>query len=195
MDETRVLAICGSLRAQSWNLALTRELQRLAPAGMEVELYERLRELPLYDQDLDTEDPPEPVADLRARIAAADGLLIVTPEYNYSLPGGLKNAIDWASRMPGGTPVLAGTPSAIAGAAPTNFGSVRAQLALRQVLLWTNTPVVTKPELIVFRAQERFDEHGSLVDETTIELARGLMSALADLVALHANARPALVGA
>jgi chromate reductase len=120
MDETRILAICGSLRAQSWNLALTRELQRLAPAGMEVELYERLRELPLYDEDLDTEDPPEPAADLRARIAAADGLLIVTPEYNYSLPGGLKNAIDWASRMPGGTPVLTGRPSAIAGAGPTS---------------------------------------------------------------------------
>jgi chromate reductase len=185
----RILAICGSLRARSYNLMLTRAAQALAPVGMEIELYDRLGELPLYDQDRDTATPPEPVADLRARIRAADGLLLVTPEFNYSIPGVLKNALDWASREPEGTPSLRGKPTAIAGAAPTNFGSVRAQLALRQVFVWTNTPLVVKPEVIVFRAQERFDEDGTLTDETTAGLVRDLLDALGELIDLHARVR------
>jgi len=177
-----VLAIPGSLRKQSFNAALARAAQRLAPDAMRMEIYDRLADIPPYDEDADVITPPEPVADLRARIEAADGLLIVTPEYNYSLPGVLKNALDWAARSPDGIPALTGKPTAIAGAAPTNFGTVRAQLALRQMFVWTDTPVVVKPEVMVFRAHERFDGRGELVDETTVSLVRSLLQALTDLI-------------
>lgn len=118
--------------------------------------------------------------DLRRRIAEADGLLIATPEFNYSFPGTLKNAIDWASTdwtRQEGLP-LHRKPVAIMGAAPTNFGTVRAQLALRQVFVWTDSDVVVKPEVQVFRSHERFDEQGNLTDETTIDLVRQLLGAL-----------------
>ncbi|MET7284077.1 NADPH-dependent FMN reductase [Kribbella sp. NPDC005582] len=135
--------------------------------------------MPHYNGDLDTDEKlPAQVRDLRDRIRAADGLLIATPEYNYSIPGGLKNAIDWASR-PSATSSLLHKPVAIIGAAPTNFGTVRAQLALRQVFVWTHSDVVVKPEVMVFRAHERFDEAGNLIDEGTITLVTDLVDALA----------------
>jgi chromate reductase len=149
----------------------------IAPAGMTIELYERLRELPPYDQDLDTDPAPEPVADLRRRVSAADGLLIATPEYNYGVPGVLKNAIDWALR-PSADSCLLGKPVAIIGAAPGNFGSVRAQLALRQSFPWIDARVVGKPELAVFRSHERFDADGNLIDETTSTLLTRVLDAL-----------------
>jgi chromate reductase len=177
MSELRILGISGSLRADSHNSALLRAAAKFAPAGVSVELYQGLRDLPPYDQDFDTEHPPAQVADLRARISAADGVLIATPEYNYGVPGALKNAIDWASR-PAATSSLKGKPVAIMGAAPTNFGGVRAQLALRQSFLWIDAKVVGKPEVIVFRSHERFDEGGNLVDEDTRDLLVGLLDAL-----------------
>src|SRR3712207_4025678 len=119
-----ILGLSGSLRAASHNTALLRAAAALAPDGMTVELYERMRELPPYDQDADTDRAPEPVVDLRRRVREADGLLIATPEYNYGVPGVLKNAIDWASR-PAADSCLLGKPVAIMGAAPTHFGSVR----------------------------------------------------------------------
>ncbi|MEV0176105.1 NADPH-dependent FMN reductase [Streptomyces sp. NPDC050803] len=181
----KILAISGSLRADSHNTALLRAAQKLQPNGMEIEIYEGLREVPPYDMDLDaTHLWPAPVADLRRRITEADGLLIATPEFNYSIPGTLKNALDWASTdwsRTTGSP-LRRKPTAIVGAAPTNFGSVRAQLALRQVFVWTESDVVVKPEVIAFRSHERFDEGGNLVDETTVALVRDLLAALADKV-------------
>lgn len=178
----KVLAISGSLRATSCNSALLSAAQKLQPGGMDIEVYEGLRDIPPYDMDLDAPELwPPPVVDLRRRIAEADGLLIATPEFNYSIPGVLKNALDWASTdwsKITGVPLHL-KPTAITGAAPTNFGSVRAQLALRQVFVWTHTDVVVKPEVIVFRAQERFDEAGNLVDEVTIALLRDLLDALA----------------
>ncbi|MFE9580411.1 NADPH-dependent FMN reductase [Nocardia sp. NPDC006044] len=176
----KILGISGSLRAESHNTALLRAAQKFS-SGLEIEIYDGLREIPPYDLDLDTpERRPAAVTDLRARITAADGLLIATPEFNYSIPGVLKNAIDWVSTdwtKTEGLP-LHRKPIAIMGAAPTQFGSVRAQLALRQVFVWTESDVVVKPEVIAFRSHERFDEAGQLVDETTIDLLTGLLAAL-----------------
>lgn len=180
MSGSKVLAISGSLRADSHNTALLRAAQKFN-TGLDIEIYDGLRDIPAYDQDLDTPHArPAAVADLRERINAADGLLIATPEFNYSIPGTLKNAIDWASTDWTGTeglPLLH-KPIAIMGAAPTQFGSVRAQLALRQVFVWTESYVVGKPEVIAFRSHERFDSDGNLVDETTIDLLRDLLYAL-----------------
>ncbi|MEV6522917.1 NADPH-dependent FMN reductase [Longispora sp. NPDC051575] len=181
MTDITVLGISGSLRAGSFNTALLRAARQLAPAGMTVELYEGLRDIPPYDGDTDTETPPEPVADLRRRISQADGVLFVTPEYNYSVPGVLKNAIDWASR-PAGHSSLTHKPVAIMGASPGNFGAVRAQLALRQSFVWINARMVVQPEVMVFKAGERFDEHGTLTDTTTAALVRKLLDALATTI-------------
>ncbi|RFU38485.1 NAD(P)H-dependent oxidoreductase [Actinomadura logoneensis] len=182
MRERTILGISGSLRADSYNTALLRAARKSTPPGVRVEVYDGLRDLPPYDMDLDVPDRrPAAAQDLRDRVNAADGLLIATPEFNYSVPGVLKNAIDWASTdWTGGegAPLLR-KPVAIAGAAPTQFGSVRAQLALRQVFLWTHSDVVVKPELIVFRAHERFDEGGNLTDEKTAGVLRELLDALA----------------
>ncbi|MFG2714840.1 NADPH-dependent FMN reductase [Streptomyces goshikiensis] len=181
MSEYKILAISGSLRASSHNTALLRAAQKHQPGGLNIEIYEGLRELPPYDQDLDNpQDRPAVVNELRRLVAEADGLLIATPEFNYSIPGSLKNAIDWISTdwtKTEGLPLLR-KPIAISGAAPTNFGSVRAQLALRQVFVWTESDVVVKPEVIMFRSYERFDEAGNLTDETSIELLKGLLDAL-----------------
>lgn len=181
IDPLRVLGISGSLRADSQNTMLLRAAIRLAPEGMVIEEYAGLADVPPYNGDEDTDIPPDAVADLRERIHQADGLLIVTPEYNYGIPGVLKNALDWAST--GAHPALSEKPVAIAGAAPTNFGSVRAQLALRQMFVWTDSYVVVKPEVIVFRSHERFDSAGNLVDADTAALVGGLLGALAHKIA------------
>jgi chromate reductase len=141
----KILAISGALRAASTNTALVRAAQQLAPEGVEIELYDGLRGLPHFDQDLEG-DVPAQVADLRARIEAADGVLISSPEYNYTIPGVLKNALDWASR-PYGQSVLTGKPIAIMGASGSGFGTVRAQNHLRDVFHWLDAKVVTKPEV------------------------------------------------
>ncbi|MFF7588172.1 NAD(P)H-dependent oxidoreductase [Kitasatospora purpeofusca] len=185
MTASKIFAISGSLRADSHNTRLLKAAQKFNPGGQEIEIYEGLREIPPYDLDLDTPElRPAVVEDLRRRVAEADGLLIATPEFNYSIPGVLKNAIDWLSTdwtRTEGLP-LHRKPTAILGAAPTNFGTVRAQLALRQVFVWTETDVVVKPEVIVFRAHERFDEEGNLTDEITIGLLQGLLTALQEKI-------------
>ncbi|WP_371653296.1 MULTISPECIES: NADPH-dependent FMN reductase [unclassified Streptomyces] len=181
MSDFKILGISGSLRADSYNSALLRAAQKFQPGGLDIEIYEGLRDIPPYDLDLDTpENRPAVVADLRRRINEADGVLIATPEFNYSIPGTLKNAIDWVSTdwtKQEGLP-LRHKPIAIMGAAPTNFGTVRAQLALRQVFVWTESDIVVKPELQVFRAHERFDENANLVDDMTVSLLRDLLTAL-----------------
>jgi chromate reductase len=176
-----VLGIAGSLRAGSFNAALLRAAAALAPEGVAVEEYPGLRDIPPYDADLDVDPPPAPVADLRARIRNADGLLIATPEYNYGVPGVLKNAIDWASR-PADRSVLLRKPVALMSAAPGAFGGVRAQLSLRQSLLWTDSDLVTKPEVMVFAARQRFDADGNLTDEAVEALLRRLLDALAEKI-------------
>ncbi|MFE6053999.1 NADPH-dependent FMN reductase [Kitasatospora sp. NPDC056446] len=181
MSASKVFAISGSLRADSHNTALLRAARKLDPAGMEIEIYDGLREIPPYDYDLDHPGVrPAVVEELRRKVLEADGLLIATPEFNYSIPGVLKNALDWLSTdwsKTEGLP-LHRKPTAIMGAAPTNFGSVRAQLALRQVFVWTDSDVVVKPELVAFRSHERFDEQGELTDEGTAGILKALLTAL-----------------
>jgi chromate reductase len=192
-----VLGISGSLRQGSYNTLLLRAARHLAPDGMAIRAYDGLRDLPHYDQDLDPDpdidgeaaDPPAPVARLRDEIRRADGLLIVTPEYNYSIPGSLKNLIDWASR-PYGTAVLTGKPTALATVAPTNFGGLRAQLALRQIFLWTGTDVVSKPEVTVTGAHDCFDDLGNLVDGDVAYLMKELLAALAAKIGRRALTPP-----
>jgi chromate reductase len=173
----RVLGIAGSLREKSLNRGLLRAAVELAPEGMTIEVWDRLREIPPFDADVEAQGDPEPVADLKRAIAAADALLVVTPEYNYGIPGILKNALDWASRPPGKSPLM-GKPAAVMGATPGQTGTARAQLALRQSFLFTETPVLLRPEVLVNRARERFDDDGNLTDEKTREFVRKLLDAL-----------------
>lgn len=180
MPAITVLALSGSLRSASLNTLLIQAAAELAPAEVSVETYRDLGGLPPYDADVDTPIPPQTVATLRARIAAADGLLIATPEYNQSLPGVLKNALDWASTPPKDS-VLAGKPTAIMGASPSPFGTARAQGHLRQVLTACGAAVVAKPEVMVFGAHESFDAQGRLIDQA----ARGLLAGLCET--LHAE--------
>jgi chromate reductase len=182
----RILAVSGSLRAGSFNSALARAAVELAPDGIEIELYEGLGALPPYDADVDDEETPPAVEALRERIAAADGLLVVTPEYNGSIPGVLKNAIDWASRPRHGA-ALAGKTVAIAGATTGNYGAIWAQQDLRRVLGIAGARV-TAGEVPVARAQHAFDEDLRLVDATVRERLEEHLLALAaetvpDLVA------------
>jgi chromate reductase len=184
----KVLAISGSLREASYNTALARAAAELAPAGVEVELYDGLGLVPPYDEDVDGEDAPATVMDLRERIADADALLFVTPEYNGSIPGVLKNAIDWASRPPRGGAALWGKTAAVAGATTGQYGAIWAQQDLRRVLGIAGARVIDG-ELPVARAQDAFDETGVLLDE-------GVAARLAaHLAALAAEAAPVALAA
>lgn len=181
MEEVTVLAVSGSLRARSYNTALALAARKHAPPGVDVVVYEGLGNVPPYNEDFDTDQADDAVVDLRKRIADADALLIVTPEYNGLMPGVLKNALDWASR-PMGSAVLNGKVVAFAGASTSQLGTVRAQLALRQMFFGLGADVVAQPEVLVFRAHERFDDAGNLVDEVSISLLRDLMQVVAQRV-------------
>lgn len=187
MNQIHLLGFSGSLRRGSYNRALLNAAIDASPPDVNVRRTE-IADIPLYNADLDSDEPPEPVRSFRAQIAAADGLLIATPEYNYSVPGGLKNAIDWASR-PANNSVLSGKPIGIMGTSGGRFGSVRAQLALRQVFLFTESHVMLKPEMILPNAAEYFDEHGRLTDEETRQRLVRFMKALAEWTR-RMNARP-----
>ena len=180
MHETiSVLGIAGSLRKASYNRWALRAAQKLAPRGMAVEIFE-LDGLPAYNQDNEKE-PPGKVADLKARIRAADAVLLVTPEYNYSIPGVLKNAIDWASR-PYGDSAWAGKPVAVMGASIGALGSARAQYHLRQCFVFLNMDAVNQPEVMISNAAQRFDAQGNLTDETSRKLIGDLLAALGEKV-------------
>ena len=161
----RIVAIAGSLRRGSYNRALLRAAAELAPAGMTIEAIE-IGGLPFYDADLESQGDPPAVAEFKAALFGADGLLIATPEHNDGLPGVLTNALDWGSRLPGRSP-LAGKPVAVMGASPSQVGTARAQLHLRQVLAHTHARILPPPELLVAAAHHRFDAELRLVDETT----------------------------
>ncbi len=171
----QVLGISGSLRKGSYNTGLLYAAADLLPESVKLEIFD-LSPIPLFNQD-DELDPPEPVRRLKAHIAAADALLIATPEYNYSYSGVLKNALDWASRPMKDSP-LNGKPAAIMGAGG-RFGAVRAQLHLRQVLVHLNVFALNRPELMVAFASEKFNADGRLTDEQTREQLRALLEALA----------------
>lgn len=175
----RVLGISGSLRQKSFNTAALRAAQDLAPAGLAIEIFAGLRDIPAYDDDArEAQGYPPPVQDLRARIATADAVLIATPEYNYSVPGVLKNAIDWASRPP--AQPFDGKPIAIMGVSPGLLGTARAQYHLRQTFVFLNGMLLNRPEVMIGQAGSRFDADGRLTDEKTREFLQALLVALRD---------------
>jgi chromate reductase, NAD(P)H dehydrogenase (quinone) len=176
----RILAIAGSLRRDSHNARLLRYVAERAPAGVEVEIWDGLRSIPPYDADSDTDLAPAPIADLRRAIASADALLIATPEYNASIPGVLKNAIDWASR-PRARTVLQNKPVAVIGASTGSFGAVWAQAELRKVLAHTGARVVGL-DLPVAKADDAFDESGALHSAELDLRCADVLAALVDSV-------------
>ncbi len=176
----KVLGFAGSLRKGSYNRAALRAAKGLAPEGMQIEIF-NLDNIPLYNGDVEQQGFPESVEEFKRKIKEADGLLIVAPEYNYSIPGVLKNAIDWASRLPTETP-LDGKPVAIMGASTGRFGTLRSQLHLRQVCFSLNMPTLLKPEVYISQAGNKFDENGNLTDEATIERVRSLLYAFAEWI-------------
>jgi chromate reductase, NAD(P)H dehydrogenase (quinone) len=180
----RVLALSGSLRIDSYNTSLARAARELAPAGVDIEIFEGLGDLPHYDQDLDQEgiETPPSVAELRRRIDEADALLVITPEYNGSITGVLKNAIDWASARHRGS-WLRNKTVAVAGATTGQYGAIWAQQDLKRILGMAGARVVGG-ELPVASAHEKFDAHGGLVDPLLAERLR------AHLAKLVSEARP-----
>jgi chromate reductase len=178
-DTVKVIGLSGSLRKASFNSALLRSALSVVPEGMTLELADDVGKLPHYDEDLHKQGFPAEVAAFRAKLAAADALLISSPEYNYSIPGALKNAIDWASRAPN-QPFDKKT-LAIMGASPGMLGTARMQYHLRQVAVFLNMRVVNKPEVFVARAPDKFDADGNLKDEATRKLVGDLLVALRDL--------------
>jgi chromate reductase, NAD(P)H dehydrogenase (quinone) len=174
----RVLGFAGSLRAASYNRMLLRAAAELAPEGMEVEVFD-IGGIPLFNEDVEAAGTPPAVEAFRDAIRRADALLIATPEYNHGVPGVLKNAIDWASRPPRRS-VLAGKPAAVFGASPGVTGTARAQTQLRASFVFTDTPVLPQPEVLVYRAHEKFDADGRLNDEPSRAFVGRLLVALAD---------------
>ena len=172
----RILAVSGSLRETSFNTSLLRAALEGAPDGVELELWEGLGDLPLYDEDLE-EDAPESVRRLRKDWAGAEAILFATPEYNGSVPGGLKNAVDWASR-PKLEGVLRNKPVAVVGASTGQFGALWAQQDLKRILGIAGARVVGT-EIPVSRAHERFDTEGRLLDGEVFEQLRLHLTTLA----------------
>ena len=178
------VGLVGSVRQRSYNRLLLEAAREALPESAELEILD-IAELPFYNQDLEEGGVPASVERLRERIKAADGIILATPEYNYSVPGVLKNAIEWASR-PVGNAAMAGKPIALLGASTGLFGTVRAQLAWRQIFAGTNNPVVNRPEVLVAQADKKFDAEGRLVDESTRTFLR---QSLASMVAYVESAR------
>jgi chromate reductase, NAD(P)H dehydrogenase (quinone) len=175
----RILAISGSLRRGSHNTSLLRAAEELLPPTDELVFWDGLREVPPYDQDDDHEPAPPAVAALREAVAAADAVLIATPEFNSSIPGALKNALDWASR-PIATNAFRNKPVAVIGSSAGMFGAVWAQAELRKVLAAMGARVA-EVEVAVGHAADKFDEEGVLVDRTVrAELADTLATLAAD---------------
>jgi chromate reductase, NAD(P)H dehydrogenase (quinone) len=184
MSRLRVLAISGSLRRGSYSTGILRAVLQDAPDGIAVELYDGLHRIPAFNQDLE-HDPPEPVRELNALIDSADAVLIATPEYNGSIPGALKNALDWASR-PQGEASLIGKPVAVIGSSPSPFGAAWAQEHLRRSLGLSGA-MVLEDELKIGRVDERFVD-GELADRGTREEIADVVSSLAELATASALA-------
>jgi chromate reductase len=189
MRDIRILGIVGSLRKDSYNRFALQAAQELVSDGAVLDLVE-LHQIPVFDQDCELA-PPASVIEFKRRILAADAILFATPEYNYSLPGGLKNAIDWASR-PHGESAWLGKPAAVMGASTGNLGTARAQYHLRQILVAQDMPMVSQPEVMIGNAAQRFDRDGKLTDQATRQLIGKLMAALLQLTKNGlANRKPA----
>ena len=176
-NPVRILGIAGSLRRGSYNRAALHAAVQLVPQNAALEVFE-LDGIPGFNQD-EEQNPPAKVAELKQHVRNADAIVIVTPEYNYSVPGVLKNAIDWASR-PYGDSAWNGKPVAIMGASIGTFGTARAQYHLRQSFVFLNMFPINQPEVMIGNAAQRFDAHGNLTDETTKNLIRQLLQNLVD---------------
>ena len=172
-----VLGFAGSLRQGSFNRAALRAAAELAPAEMRLESFD-IAPIPVYNEDVKQQGFPPPVQEFREKIRAADALLIVTPEYNYSIPGVLKNAIDWASRPP--DQPFEGKPIAIMGASPGRLGSARSQYHLRQCFVFLNALIMNRPEVMIAGAPQMFDEQLRLTDQPTRDMISKLLGSLVD---------------
>ena len=186
-DAIKVLGISGSLRAGSFNTGLLRAAATVMPPGMEMSTF-ALHDFPLFNADVEAQGNPEPVTAMHQAIAAADGLLFAVPEYNYSISGVLKNAIDWASR--GRPSPLDGKPAAIMGVGGRQ-GTVRAQMHMRQIALHNSMRVMIDPELLLVRSRRRSDPDGNLTDEATLERLCEFMAALDEWIR-HCRVDPTL---
>jgi chromate reductase, NAD(P)H dehydrogenase (quinone) len=173
--QIKILGFAGSLRRYSFNKALLRAAVQLAPKNVIIETFD-LEGIPPFNQDLETQ-PTQKVKEFKAKIKGADAILIATPEYNFSIPGVLKNAIDWASR-PYTDNAFEGKPVAMMGASTGMLGTSRAQYHLRQSFVFLNMHPTNRPEVFVAYAQEKFDENGNLKDEKTQQQIAKLIESL-----------------
>ena len=171
----KIVGLSGSLRKDSFNTGLLRTLNDILPAQVELEILD-IGHLPLFNQDFES-DLPETVKELKAKIKAADAIIFSGPEYNYSLSGVLKNAIDWASR-PYGDNSFAGKPAGIIGGSAGNTASARMQYHLRQIMVFLDMYPLNKPEIMIPMIQEKFDKQGKLIDEKTKEKLSEFIEAL-----------------
>lgn len=170
-----ILGISGSLRQQSYNTAALHACQQLLPPGVSLSVAD-IAPVPLYNDDVYRQGFPEAVRLLREQVRAADALLIATPEYNYSIPGVLKNAIDWISRPP--SQPFDGKPIALIGATPGGLGTSRSQYHLRQVFIGLNGRLLNRPEVFISGAPDKVDDHGRLTDEATLANLGKMLAAL-----------------
>ncbi|VEA70983.1 FMN-dependent NADPH-azoreductase [Serratia rubidaea] len=178
-----IVTLLGSLRKGSYNAIVANTLPKLAPPGMTIEALPSIRDIPLYDADLQQEEGfPATVEAIAEKIRQADGVIIVTPEYNYSVPGGLKNAIDWISRLP--NQPLAGKPLAIQTSSMGPIGGARCQYHLRQIMVFLDAMVMNRPEFMGGVIQNKVDEQaGELTDQATLEFIRSQLAAFRDYIA------------
>ena len=176
MTDVRILGVAGSLRRGSLNRALLGAAIKLAPAGLTIDAFD-LADVPLYNGDVEAAGDPAGVTAFKNAIRAADAVLFVTPEYNHGVPGVMKNAVDWASR-PARDAALSGKPVGIIGASPGQVGTARGQSQLRQAFEFTNSFCMPQPEILVFRATEKFDANGDLTDAKTAEFLGKYLEAL-----------------
>ena len=188
-DMIKILGIAGSLRRGSYNRSALRAAVQLVPEGAQLETFE-LDNIPPFNSDLERELPCS-VRAFKAAIKTADAILIVTPEYNYSVPGVLKNAIDWASR-PYGDNAWDGKTVGVMGASTGLLGTVRAQYHLRQMFVFLNMFPVNKPEVMIAQADDKFDDDGNLTDQLTAQKIRELLEALMEWTKSLQSAKPVL---
>jgi chromate reductase, NAD(P)H dehydrogenase (quinone) len=177
-----VITICGSLRKGSYNAMVQRALPALAPEGVDIKQAPSFAEFPLYNADVQNSTGfPGPVNALADAMRAADGVIIVTPEYNFSIPGGLKNAIDWVSRLP--NQPFAGKPIALQSASPGPLGGARVQYDLRRAMVFLDAFVLNKPEIFIGGCASKIDEEtGALTDEATRNFIKQQLAAFAKFI-------------
>ena len=176
-ENLRILGISGSLREGSYNTGALRAAVELAPEGIEIEMYD-ISGFPEFVQGQD-ENPPAKVTEFKRKIREADAILFSSPEYNYSVPGVLKNAIDWASR-PYGDSAWEGKPAAVMGASIGQIGTARMQYHLRQIMVFLDMHPVNRPEVMISNCTDRYDDQGNLTDEDSRKFIAQLVQALAD---------------